>query len=309
MGIAHTPTSGTVPSDQFPPGGGPQSPDTAGVSFEGTPLPTGQLGSPLFEAAIAPGQPVPSIELARFAAVAAGFLRGLHIRGNLLPLLREVTVERRLLRRAERFGLEVTDNELQSAADVFRWCRGLTSMEETRLWLESERLTVSDFEDALRRDLLLEKLCDHVTRGQVPQHFDTHRANYDSAHLRHVVVDNEEQARQLQAEAQENGRDFAEISRAHSLDSVSTSRGGDLGRVFRSEMSPAVAHAVFNARPNHVVGPIPDQQGYGLFLVETIEPAQLDDVTVRKIRKELFSVWVAEQADSDRIDPDLLSLI
>jgi hypothetical protein len=82
---------------------------------------------------------------------------------RLLPLLREAALERLLLHRAREAGLAVPDADLQAAADHFRRRHGLSSATQTFTWLEREGLSLDDLEAALERDLLVDRLRDHVT--------------------------------------------------------------------------------------------------------------------------------------------------
>lgn len=102
--------------------------------------------------------PPPPVELRQYAQVAGEFLQALHLQGQLIPLLKQVSRERRMLREAAAAGLSIAPEELQSAADDFRVQRGLRPAEDLAAWLQRERLTVSQFEAAIERDLLMAKL-------------------------------------------------------------------------------------------------------------------------------------------------------
>jgi parvulin-like peptidyl-prolyl isomerase len=229
-------------------------------------------------------------------------LRSLHRRGRLLPLLKEAAAEQVLLQHAAREGLAVSDAELQQAADRFRHRHGLTGAGQTHQWLTREGLTVQDFEAGLERDLLLAKVEGHLTEPQVADRFNAHRDRYARARLRHIVVASEGTARELLAQVADEGRDFGELARAHSLDDASRQAGGSLGTVPRSALPAAIAEAVFRARPGAVVGPVATGRGFALFLVEDLLPADLDEATAALIGRELFDAWLAEQLRDFRID-------
>lgn len=102
--------------------------------------------------------PAPPVELRQYAQIASEFLQALHLQGRLVPLLEQASRERRMLQEAASAGLTIAPDELQSAADDFRVQRGLRSAEDMAAWLQHEYLTVSQFETAIERTLLMAKL-------------------------------------------------------------------------------------------------------------------------------------------------------
>ncbi len=243
------------------------------------------------------------------AALSLGdWLAHLKRRGRLVPLLREAALEQFLLERVRLAGLAASPEELQQAADAFRRSHGLTSAEQTQAWLTRQRLSLLDFEDALERDLLIEKLKDHVTRERIPRHFTAHQAAFARARLRLIVVPREDLARELLSQIRDEGRDFAELAREHSLH-PSRADGGRLAPVMRRQLPPAAAQAVFAAREGDVVGPLTAPEGFQLFLVEKLVPAELDAGLAAAIRQELFDAWLAEQLAGARMEFPLLEAL
>ncbi len=229
-------------------------------------------------------------------------LCGLHRSRRLLPLLKEAAAEQLLLNYAARERLTISDAELQQAADRFRHRHGLTSAEQTQQWLARAGLTVEDFESGLERDLLLGKLKRHLTEPHVADRFNGQRDRYACAALRQIVVAAEGTARELLAHITEEGQDFAELARKHSLHGPSRVAGGSLGVVARYGLPADVADAVFAASPGDVVGPLPGPDGFRLLLVEELLPPELDEETQAVIRQELFDAWLKDQLRDVRID-------
>jgi putative peptide maturation system protein len=230
------------------------------------------------------------------------FLLSLRRQARLRPLLLDAVAARVVHAAAWDQGLTVGDAELQVAADAFRRRHGLASAADTGAWLARQGLTGDDFERSLEADLLAAKFRDHLTRDRLPGHFAAHRDHYARARLRQIIVASEGTARELLARVADEGRDFAELARAHSLDDASRPTGGSLGAVPRLALPASAAEAIFSAKPGAVVGPVATDRGYGLFLVEELLPAELDEETAALIRRELFDAWLAEQLRDVRID-------
>ena len=236
------------------------------------------------------------------AVTIADILRSLHLRRRLVPLLREVAAESLVLSGAGQAGLAVSDDDLQQAADSFRRRQGLVKAEQMQKWLAREGLTLDDFEASLERDLLFARFRQHWTEPRLADHFKAHRDRYARAHLRQIVVASEGLARELLAEINDDGQDFADLARKHSLHGPSRLAGGSVGVVGRHALPRPLGDAVFAARPGQVVGPLPGPDGFRVVLVEDLLPPELDAETQAVVRSELFDGWLRDQLRDIRID-------
>jgi peptidylprolyl isomerase len=223
------------------------------------------------------------------------FLHGLKLYGQLSPLLDEAVRDRVLRQLAAREKVTVSDEELQAAVDRFRIGIGLSKAADTQQWLQDNRLTVDDLERIAEADLLREKLQEKITDERVTQHFGDNRTHYDQARVSHLVVDSAGAAEELLSQIRDDGANFADLARRHSLDEESGPGGGALGVLDRAGLGPAGAAAVFAARPGDVVGPFETDTGHHLILVEELLPAELNEDTSAAIRRELFNAWLEEE--------------
>jgi parvulin-like peptidyl-prolyl isomerase len=123
--------------------------------------------------------------------------------------------------------------------------------------------------------------------------------------LRHLVVDKDGIAQELLSRILEEGADFAELARHHSLDHRTRASGGDLGIVNRTALPPVVAAAVFAAKNGEVVGPLKHAGAYLLIKVEEILLGQLDGPTTAGIQQILFRDWVAAQIQNGKVEMKL----
>jgi parvulin-like peptidyl-prolyl isomerase len=220
------------------------------------------------------------------------FLQTLKLDGQLGALMSKAIVDRLIRDLARREGIAVTDEELQKAADQLRARAGLYKADDTGIWLARNRLSVEDLQTLAERAVVQRKLREKVTQGKVEPYFDANRSRYDRARAAHLVVDNEGLASELLCQIRDEGRDFAELARKHSLHEDSRQAGGRLGLVQRKNLNPAVAAAIFDAGPGSVVGPVKTDVGYHLILVQEVLPAHLDDRTADAVRDELFQAWL-----------------
>ena len=104
----------------------------------------------------------------------------------------------------------------------------------------------------------------------------------------------EEKARQLAAQAQAPGADFAALARANTEDPGSRESGGDLGWVERGMMVAPFEDALFSMQPGEVRGPV--QTDFGWHVLQLRELKQGEQVEFEQVREEL----AREQAQADR---------
>ena len=114
---------------------------------------------------------------------------------------------------------------------------------------------MDDFEATLERDLLLERLREHVTRDGIAGRFAERPAAYAKARLRQIVVAREDLARELLSQIRDEGSDFGELALRHSI-GPSRSEAGRMEVRLRGQLPAEVAAAVFAARAGEIVGPL-----------------------------------------------------
>lgn len=77
------------------------------------------------------------------------------ITGGFEEALKEVVKRKVTVEAAKQKGFQVSDEDLQRAADVFRTVNKLYTMEETEQWLKGKGLTIESLEDYLEANLLI----------------------------------------------------------------------------------------------------------------------------------------------------------
>lgn len=215
-------------------------------------------------------------------------------------------IEATLIRQnAASQGIEVSDQELQQAADDFRTARDLHDAEATKMWLEARKLSYEDWELLLEDQLIAYKLREVLTAGRVEQHFAEQRLAFDTVTVSRLVLKEEGIARELRAQILDDGADFHALAREHSID-ANRLAGGYAGLVRRTELEAAVEAAVFGAKPGKIVGPIKRDDGWELIKVESLNPAVLDDSMREAIKSLLFREWLNERRLNARINIPLL---
>jgi hypothetical protein len=244
---------------------------------------------------------LPVIDLGKRTLSLVDSLRRAHRCGRLVPLLQEAAAVEVIRAAAADFQIQVTDDQLQSAADAFRRRCGLTTALQTRDWLVRQHWTPLDFEDAVECDLLRELVAERIAEGRIEPCFGQAQEDFQRVHLKEIVADSEALAIELRQQFREDGACFDELARTHSR-SASANVGGDLGWLCRSQLPADEAHAVFTAAVDDIPPPMLVEEGYILYHVVAFRPAELDEATSRLIQQRLFDDWLAERMAAVRID-------
>jgi putative peptide maturation system protein len=207
---------------------------------------------------------------------------------------------------AQQRHIEVSDEELQLAADNYRAQNDLHDADTTEAWLQAKKLSYEDWESLLESKVKEGKLRETLTAGSVEQRFAEQRLSFDKAAISRLVLADEGVARELRAQIVEDGADFHALAREYSIHADTRHAGGYAGLVIRTDMEPALEAAVFGCQPGKVVGPIKTDEGWELVKLERLVPAELDHERRENLKTQLFTEWLAEQRKKARIKVPLL---
>ena len=159
--------------------------------------------------------------------------------------------------------------------------------------------------DDLRRRLVVQRVMrkyqapSAVTDEQVKAQYDQNPALYSTTqvHASHILVKDEDSARQLLAEVKAHPEKFADLAREKSTDTVSAKKGGDLGTFSPGRMLPEFDKVAFALQPGEISDVVKTQYGYHIIMVtdrKDGEPRPFDQVK-EHIRAALRNKMVQDQ--------------
>lgn len=184
------------------------------------------------------------------------------------------------------------------------------SIDDTLIAAQAKELSFDDDEDIQNRlrmaraQIFREAYFLRVIERKVTE--EAMRARYDEmiaempeteeVWARHILLESEDDARTVAAEASQEGADFGELAKEHSQ-GPSASEGGDLGYFAREEMVPEFADAAFALQPGEVTAePVKTQFGWHVIKVEdrrTREAPAFEELR-EQIQSELSQAAIAE---------------
>jgi len=206
------------------------------------------------------------------------------IRQNVLNgLIEQALIEQA----AAAAGISVTDEELEATVqESITIGQGQESFDQ---WLAENNLTLDEFREIQRSQLLASKMIEHVT-ALVP-------TAAEQVHARHILTSDPAKAQAALDELQ-GGANFAAVAQQASEDISTAANGGDLGWFPRDVplMPPVVVEIAFTLEPGGVSGVIESDQGYHIIKVEAREENRpLTPEMVLYVRQKAFEAWLGGQ--------------
>ena len=228
-----------------------------------------------------------------------------------MPSILANLIDRKIIEKTASIeNINVTEDELQKAADIFRLKNNLISSQDTLKWLEKNYLSVPEFEQSLKMDILSRKLAHHLFEDQVEASFHAHQLDYYQAIVYEIALSNFNLAMELFYGIQEKELSFWDLAHKYIEDDELRRHNGYRGKKTRSQLPPEIAAAVFalnNERLPQVIKPIAiGKKTYLIYVEEIIQPV-LEQSLRQKIISQLYEDWLGKQRQSqwqDRINWD-----
>lgn len=202
-------------------------------------------------------------------------------------ILDQLILKRLQLQYASQINLKASENDVNAAVKDVLTRNNLT--EETLVeMLGREGLTIQDYKERVREQIILARLLNQAVRSrvsvdssEVDAYYQAHEEEFkqpDAARVRHiffridpggessVIAAIQQRATQVLQEAR-NGRDFESLARRYSEDATAAN-GGDLGVIRRGQTVAAFEEAVFSLREGDISEVIRTPNGLHIVKVE-----------------------------------------
>jgi len=174
----------------------------------------------------------------------------------------------------------------------------------------------------LRRELMIRALIQEEIAGKVKvedqdvqDYFAAHPDEFsgDTVRLRHILVQTEGEAKELQARLARN-ESFDELAKKFSRDTNSAPKGGDLGYLGREQMLPDFARAAFALKTNEVSDAV--KTPFGFHLIKLVDRKKGEVLTFDQVKGQLqrrlmderqgqrFQAWIKELETGAKITRD-----
>ncbi len=198
---------------------------------------------------------------------------------------------------AEELGITVTTEEIEAEADYQRREKQLEKATDTLAWLAEQFVTPNDWEVGIRNNLLAKKLAEAIFAKDVENFFIQNRLEFEQVILYQMIVPYEKLAQELYYQIEEGEISFYDAAHLYDIDENRRQKCGYEGKTYRWAIQPDVAAIVFSTPPQQLIGPIKTEEGYHLFMVEELIPAELTPERYEEILNNMFQQWLAAEVD------------
>lgn len=217
----------------------------------------------------------------------------LTLTGQSDAIFSEIIKNKEVIKKAKELKIELSDEQLQQFADKFRTLRGLHSAEDMINFLKNTGLKDEDFETFCESSLLAASLKEHLAdEKKIEAYFVNNRSEFDCARISIIVVNDENLANEIIIQVTEDGEDFHDLARKHSLDEATKYSGGFAGMISRRVFPSEVNAKVFSASTGDLLGPFEKDGLFQLILIEEVIKAKLEGGVKEAITERIFREWL-----------------
>lgn len=121
----------------------------------------------------------------------------------------------------------------------------------------------------LASHVLMKHIGPEMTDAAARKFYEAHKDRYntDEVHALHILLPDEQQAREALRKAKAPGADFQALAEKLSRDPSARNNRGDLGFFTRDRMVPEFTDAAFSAKEGEIIGPVKTPYGYHIIKV------------------------------------------
>jgi hypothetical protein len=232
------------------------------------------------------------------------FIKFLKFNGEYDQLIKNFARHKIALVEGEKIGIRVEDDLLQETADDFRRYLGIYRAKDTFDWLDSNGLSVDDFEQYISGQLIKKELASRVTGPeQVQEYFSLNTPMFESVDIKHLLVDSKGKADEIMATLDDDPEMFDELAGELSVGQVE--KGAELLKgIRRNTLPPEMETKVFHAVPGRPVGPFPvdGEELFQIVMVVKKNAAELSEKVQQEIEELLHNEWISKKVEEHSIN-------
>ncbi|MCA1793198.1 MAG: SurA N-terminal domain-containing protein [Desulfobacteraceae bacterium] len=212
---------------------------------------------------------------------------------------------------AARYNISVSDDDVMTAMENFKKTNNL-DQEGLEKGLEAEGITLEQYQERIREDILQSMLINRAVRSKVIITQEDIAAYYEKNadafqgekkyHLRNILMDTKQGIQEVVSQLEKNQLTFAKAARQYSMAS-NAEEGGDLGIFDVDNFSEIIRDAVLPLEKKEFSRVIQTGSRYQVIYVEdilasggkTLEQAadEIQDILYREQVEQKFADWIA----------------
>lgn len=211
--------------------------------------------------------------------------------GFVQEILRQYILEQEL---KARDNLNINPAMIEQAVIDFRLQNQLSDPKVFQEWLVKNGTDYTAFHTQVASGFKLGALKAQITESKLQEYFIERKIFLDRVVLSRIIVNQAELAEELRSQIEE-GTSFEQLAKEYSL-AEDRIVNGMMGPLSRGAIPDILRAAVDLVSPGELVGPLEIDGRWGLFRVEQVLPASLEDPQLKQaLQNELFEKWLAQK--------------
>ncbi|QLE59589.1 peptidylprolyl isomerase [Nostoc sp. TCL26-01] len=208
---------------------------------------------------------------------------------KILPILqREIIIERAIS------NISLTPEEKAATIEAFYQQNQLTTPQAVAAVQQQFCINQNQLQALATKELKLEKFKIATWGNKLEQYFLQCKPQLDKVVYCLLRTDNSEVAQELFFRIQDGDATFAECASIYSQ-GLEAQTGGLIGPVPISQAHPIIAEKLATIPAGQVLPPIKLENWYIIIRLESLIPAQLDDVMKTTLLNHLFEQWLTQE--------------
>ena len=219
---------------------------------------------------------------------------------------------------AARRNITVSDADIQAAIENFKKQNNL-DQEGLEKGLEAEGITLAEYRDRIREDILQSMLINRevrskviITREDIAAYYENHADAFKGEtkyKLRNILLETEQGLQEVVARL-EKGVPFQEAARQYSV-APNADDGGDLGVFDIGNFNETIRDAVLPLKEKEYSDIIQAGQGYQIIYVEDIQETggktldqakdEIQDILYKEQVEQKFADWIASLKENAHV--------
>ena len=198
---------------------------------------------------------------------------------------------------AKKYRINVSENSIDKAIETMMQTRSLTK-EELEKALKLEGLTIDEYRENIRKQMLQNKLINHAVKSKVivmesdiKKYYQEHTEKYSANkkyHLRNILMNDEDEIKKIRNNI-DGKNSFITYAQNNSI-APNAEDGGDLGFFDIASFSDNIKKEISKLQKNQLTDVISTARGFQLFYVEDIvdQSGKAYDSAYDEIHKILY---------------------
>ena len=221
------------------------------------------------------------------------------VKGDLLEALIEQSLTQQ---EARRYGISISEDEIDNAVESVKARRSLTQ-EEFEKALSYEGMNIEAYRENIKKQLLHARIINVAVKSKVvitdtdiQTYYNDHIAEYAGKkkhHLRNILMQGREEIGEIKRRLDEN-QSFVILAKQFSM-APNASDGGDLGLFDISNFTPQIRESISKLEKGEYTDIIQTAQGFQIFFIEDIV---LDgNRTLEQVADEIEGILYQEEVE------------